>query len=289
VQARILNDSIPAGKNYEKAIFRLWYPDDLKMINGILVLMPGYNGDGRGQISDTTWQVFAQRHGFALLGCWFTDYKSNDMFIDQYVDVSKGSGQALIDAIIRLSISSGHSELEGAPLLMWGHSAGGEFIYEFVCWNPERVVAFVVNKGGIYYTALAPKEARSVPGIFFTGEKDLDFRKDIIKVLFSMNRRVGALWIYAPEPEAGHEVGQTKKFALTFFDEIIPLRISYYQEKNLNQSLKALKESNGFLGDHKSRTVSPVLENEKYDYPVSWLPTRITAEAWVAFINKKPF
>jgi hypothetical protein len=57
-QARILNDSIPAGKNYEKAIFRLWYPDDLKMINGILVLMPGYNGDGRGQIPG---RVFANR------------------------------------------------------------------------------------------------------------------------------------------------------------------------------------------------------------------------------------
>jgi pimeloyl-ACP methyl ester carboxylesterase len=289
VQAKILNDSIPAGKNYEKAIFRLWYPDELKMINGILVLVPGSNGDGRGQVSDTIWQAFAIKHRFALLGCWYTDYKSNDMFAEQYVDVSKGSGQALIDVIKRFSITSGHSELEVAPLLMWGHSAGGEFNYEFVCWIPERVIAFVVNKGGIYYTALAPKEARSVPGIFFTGEKDLDFRKDIIKGLFSMNRRAGALWIYAPESEAGHEIGQTKKFALTFFDEIIPLRTSNYREQNLNQPLKALKESDGFLGDHKSQTIFPVSENKKYDYPVSWIPGRITADAWSAFISKKEF
>lgn len=52
--------------------------------------------------------------------------------------------------------------------------------YELVAWKPERVVAFVVNKGNIYYTALAPKAARSVPGILFTGGKDLEFRTNTI-------------------------------------------------------------------------------------------------------------
>jgi pimeloyl-ACP methyl ester carboxylesterase len=32
-------------------------------------------------------------------------------------------------------------------------SAGGQFNYEFAAWKPDRVAAFVVNKGGIYYTA----------------------------------------------------------------------------------------------------------------------------------------
>ena len=35
----------------------------------------------------------------------------------------------------------------------------------------ERVVAFVVNKGGIYYTALTSKAARDVPGMLFIGER----------------------------------------------------------------------------------------------------------------------
>jgi hypothetical protein len=47
-------------------------------------------------------------------------------------------------------------------------SAGGQFNYEFVAWRPERVLAFVVNKGGIYYSALLPQAARNVPGILFT-------------------------------------------------------------------------------------------------------------------------
>ncbi len=48
-------------------------------------------------------------------------------------------------------------EIAQAPLLLWGMSAGGEFNYEFVAWKPERVAAFVVNKGGIYYSALLSK------------------------------------------------------------------------------------------------------------------------------------
>ena len=69
-----------------------------------------------------------------------------------------------------------------------------QFNYEFVAWKPERVAAFVVNKGGIYYTALAPKAAREVPGLLFIGEKDLDSRINMISGLAALNRRGGALW-----------------------------------------------------------------------------------------------
>lgn len=66
MNAKILNDSIPAGKNYDKAIFRLWYPDDLNVIKGIVVLMPGSNDDGRRQVSDTVWQATTSLHAGIL-------------------------------------------------------------------------------------------------------------------------------------------------------------------------------------------------------------------------------
>ena len=53
VKATILNDSLPPGKNFEKAAFRLWYPDHLKDIRAIAVLVPGSNGDGRNQLVDS--------------------------------------------------------------------------------------------------------------------------------------------------------------------------------------------------------------------------------------------
>ncbi len=287
LNAKILNDSIPPGKNYEKAAFRLWFPDDPNLINGILVLVPGSNRDGRFLATDTLWQNFAIKHRFALIACYFKDYEKPDSYIEQYINVNQGSGQALLNVVKKFSISSGHGELDNAPLLFWGASAGGQFNYEFACWRPEKVLAFVVNKGGIYYTALAPNETRAIPAIFFTGEKDLEARNDIIKGLFSMNRRAGALWIYAPEPDVAHEFVQSKVLSIIFFNEIIPLRLKHDLSENQTDYLIPLKESDGLIGDHKNHTVSEVSEIKKYDYPVSWFPGEKTASAWIDFISKK--
>jgi hypothetical protein len=289
LRAITLHDSIPPGKNFEKALFRIWYPDGLKSIRGIVVIVPGSNGDGRSETGDKEWQTFAIKNDLALLGCYFTDYPARDMFIEKYINVSQGSGQALLDVLKKFAVTSGHRELAAAPLLLWGMSAGGEFNYEFTCWHPDRVIAFVVNKGGIYYTALAPEAARAVPGILFTGEKDLDARTDIIKGLFSMNRRAGALWVYAQEPGSAHEVGQTIRLARIYFDEVLPLRMSSPVPAGTDEKLLPLSESSGYLGDHKTQTISSVSDGLKYEYPVSWFPGKNSAEAWKAFVMKKPF
>ncbi len=290
LSARILNDSVPAGKNFSKAVFRLWYPDEYKTVAGIIVLVPGSNGDGRNQVTDSLWQGLARKHGFALLGCWFTDFRHDDMMIESYANAAGGSGQALLDVIAGFSSKSGIAEMTGAPLILWGHSAGGQFNYEFACWKPDRVIAFIVNKGGFYYTALASKETRNVPGLFFTGEKDLDARKDIIKGIFSMNRRAGAFWAFAEEPAAGHEVGWTKKMAAVFIDEIIPVRLPRKTNgASVSQLLLPLTETSGYIGDFKSRIMIAPSEARSVDYPVSWLPGPKSAAAWLAFIKKIPF
>src|SRR6185436_10338715 len=106
------------------------------------------------------------------------------------------------------------------PLVLWGMSAGGEFNYEFAAWKPERVLGFVANKGGIYYTALAPEAARNVPGILFTGGNDLEFRTNTINGLFAVNRRAGAVWALAEEPGVGHVIGRSRDMSVMFFEDL---------------------------------------------------------------------
>jgi pimeloyl-ACP methyl ester carboxylesterase len=290
IHAKIINDSIPSGKNFDKANFRLWYPDDCKILSGIIVLMPGSNGDGRGLTDDIFWQTLAMKYNFALLGCYYTDYQHEDMDIETYASAKSGSGQALLDVISLFADKSGHTELTDSPLFLWGHSAGGQFNYEFVCWRPERVIGFVVNKGGFYYTGLASKQARNVPGIFFTGEKDLESRKDIVKGLFSMNRRVGALWAFAEEPGAGHEIGQTRKLTGIFFDEIVPLRINKNSsDKGNSIKLKSISSDSGFIGDFRYKSYCSFAEWQKSEFPGAWLPDSCFAKAWQAFLTNKPF
>ena len=264
--ANILNDSMPAGKNYDKAIFRMWYPNGIKSIEGILVLMPGSNSDGRDLVNDTAWQNLAKKNNFALLGCYYT-----------------------LGVLKKFAKKSGFPTLATVPLALWGHSAGGEFNYEFVCWRPDRVVAFVVNKGGFYYTALASKEAREVPGIIFTGENDTENRKNILKGIFTMNRRVGALWAFAEEPNNGHSIGQTQKLAVAFFDEVIPLRIVRKIENKKPNLMKPIQPNAGYAGDSKYNTLYKLTEEQMNDFSLSFIPTFKFGEAWLKFIKNSPF
>jgi len=217
----ILETSSPAGRNFAVAAFRYWGPPDCKTLRGVAVLVPGSNVDGRAQVHEEFWQAFAQRYDLGLVGCWLKDHPHENMNIEDYARAREGSGQALLDALTKFAQSSGHPEMATAPLLLWGHSAGGEFNYEFACWKPERVRAFVVNKGGYYFTHLAPPATRAVPGILFIGGKDEAFRIASIRGIYAVNHQAGAVWNLVAEPDAGHEVGRTRDQALEFFQEVL--------------------------------------------------------------------
>lgn len=281
--AATLDETIAPGHNYDKAEFRLWYPDAAGPFRAIVVLVPGSNGDGRAQVDDAVWQAFATKHQLALVGVRLTDKPHEQSFIEHYVNVSQGSGQAFLDALTAFAGRAKHPELATAPLLLWGMSAGGEFNYEFVNWKPERVVAFVVNKGGIYYTALASQAARNVPGLLFVGGKDLDSRIQTITGLFALNRRAGALWALSEEPSAAHIVGRSRDIALMLYEDMLAARVSG------PGPLKSLNEKNGFLGDFKSKTFQPIGEAAAPNYPTAWLPTERVARAWKAILTETPF
>lgn len=285
-----LDEVVTPGNNYDKAEFRLWYPNGPQSLRAVVVLVPGSNVDGRAQVDDQVWQAFATKHHFALIGLRLTDKPHEQAFIEEYVNVSQGSGQAFLNALTAFAGRTQHHELATAPLLLWGFSAGGEFNYEFVSWKPERVIGFVVNKGGIYYTALASQAARKVPGLLFIGGKDLDSRVQTITGLFALNRRAGALWALAEEPAAAHVVGRSRDLAIMFFQDILPLRLTERgSSEGEADALHPIAESSGFLGDSKTRTVRRVGNGDVSSYPTAWLPTVRVAKAWEALLTEKPF
>lgn len=274
----VLDDSIPPGANFNKANFRFWAPSGAASLRGVLVLVPGSNGDGRPMAQDSAWQQFAARNRLAIVACQFTDKPHEQGFIEEYVDVSRGSGDALLAALGRFAERSGHPEVATAPLFMWGMSAGGQYNYEFVAWKPERVAAFVVNKGGIYYSALLSRAARDVPGMLFIGGKDLAFRNNTIAGLFAVNRRGGALWALAEEPGVAHVVGKSRDVSLAFFEDVLGLRVSA-------SGLSRLEEKSGYLGDLAAGTWAPLGEGRVPNHPTAWLPTERVAREWQAMVR----
>jgi poly(3-hydroxybutyrate) depolymerase len=273
--------TIPPGANYDRAEFRLWYPPSTERVQATLVLVPGSNGDGRPMADDPFWREFAARQRLAIVACRFTDQPHDQAFIENYVNVSQGSGQALVDALAGFADRTRHAELATAPLLLWGMSAGGEFNYEFVAWKPERVAAFVVNKGGIYYSALLSRAAREVPGILFVGEKDLDSRINMIAGLFAVNRRGGALWTFASEPGVAHEVARSRDLATVLFADVLTLRVS-------GSALKPLDPKSGYVADLKARTFRPAADAPPQTEGTAWLPTLAVAKAWQAVVTGQP-
>jgi poly(3-hydroxybutyrate) depolymerase len=277
----VFEETIPPGANFDKAVFRLWLPPDAAGLRAIVILMTGSNGDGRPMAEDAVWQEFATRNKLALVGCRITDKPHDQNFIEEYANVSMGSGQALLDGLNAFARRTQHSELANLPLLLWGMSAGGEFNYEFAAWKPERVAAFVVNKGGIYYTALTSRAARNVPGILFIGGKDLQSRINTITGLFEVNRRGGALWALAEEPGAAHVIGKSADVARIFFEDVLTMRLG-------GNSLKTLTEKDGFAGNIQARTFQPAASASSTTHATAWLPSERVARAWQAMGNGGP-
>lgn len=290
--SRTMDETVAPGDNYDQAEFRLWLPEGLASVRAIVIITPGGNGDGRPQVEYARWQAFAVKNKVALVGCRFTDKpdpqdKSRrvdlvDGQVENYRNASRGSGKALETALTAFAKRSKHPELATAPLLLWGMSAGGIFNYEFVAWKPERVAAFVVNKGGIYYSALLSREARNVPGMLFIGGKDVDSAISSITGLFAMNRSVGALWALANEPGARHEVGRSLELARIFFEDVLSARVA--------PALRPMLESDGFVADLKTKTFQPAGVLTPGDPRLtSWLPTERVARAWQAMETGENF
>jgi len=284
-----LDEAAAPGANYDKAEFRLWYPDNARVLRAVVVLVPGWDADGRPDVGDQFWQAFASRNDIALIGCRFTDKPHDEAFIQHYANAAQGSGQALLDALTAFSKRSDHPELANAPLLLWGMSAGGEFNYEFTAWKPERVVAFVVNKGGIYFSALLPAAARHVPGFLFVGRDDLEWRKRIIAGLFALNRRAGALWAFAEEPNVAHVVGRSQEMAAIFFEAVLPLRLGSPASAASSAPLAPLEERSGTLGDVAQSSIRPASQGATPTQLTAWFPTERVARAWQALMRREPF
>ena len=281
----IFDISLPPGRNFQTAAFRLWYDDAEVIIRGVVMLMPGAEFDGRPWVTDPLWQTLAKRHRFALVGAYFLDKPHPLMNIEQYVYVPGGSGTALSSALAAFGACTNHPELADAPLAFWGFSAGGEFNYEFAAWDPERVIAFFVNKGGIYYTALTEAATRAVPAFLCVGGEDTQSRISTVTGLFALNRGVGALWAFASEPGVAHELGRTREFGAVFLDGIIPLRLPDQSagEVPVRSPLKPIDEKRGYIGDLSTFTFEPWRPGSGFSSLTAFLPTLDIARAWQSF------
>lgn len=205
-------------KSFAVAKFGIFVPPDTPL-KGILVLTPGSNEDGRKDIVGPEWYTWARTRSLAVLGCYFKDHGQSA--VENYVDAKTESGPALVEALEMFTEK--YPQLKGLRLYLWGWSAGGQFNHEFNAHFPEKVGGFVVNKGGVYYTALAPAKARQNHGLYILGTKDYPLRGVAIRGVYAINVYAGARWVLEEE-EVDHELGNSIKLAKQFFDHLLGVK-----------------------------------------------------------------
>jgi dienelactone hydrolase len=268
------------GENFQLAEFRFWNPNINDDYNGILVLTPGINRDGREAVLDKVWQKFATRHNLIIVASHFKNYESNNNL--RYRDASKGSGEILLKSIEKYSQEISNKNINELPLLLYGFSAGGQYNFEFASWKPERVISFVVNKGGYYDTAVTSSDTQKVPGIFFIGEDDLYYRNNLILGIYSANRSQGANWTLITEKDTKHSPKNSKDLSISFFESIMTKRLK-------DNKLVEINSDNPILGFPKRKTFEFFDKIDKTEFNnwgklkslTIWLPDENFANIWV--------
>lgn len=269
------------GDHFDHASFRLWIDDaaatsPTRPLRALLLLAPGWNGDGRTLATDPGWQKLARQLDAAIVAVHLRTDPRDDDDPRRYHRAELGSGAALVRALEIFARDTARPELATLPWFAWGHSAGGQWAYGLANVYPERTAAFVATKGGVYETPFNPR-SRAIPGLFIIGENDETFRALAITTLFERERQAGALWAVAWETNSGHEPGRGAELARAWFHEVAKLRLTQSRPSTLTPVPHEL----GLLGrrsDYSLHDTSPA----PADDPVRtvWLPGHASAKLW---------
>ncbi len=226
------------GGNYELQIPQR-NGADIPVIRGILLSAPGDGGtDASGDFDR-----------------WC--YDNNFSFLNQKFASDVASKP--ISGLNALASTSGHPEVQFAPICARGFSRGGGLASNMAKDYPARTLAFY-SRGWSQskWSASSPyaptAATANVPGWFDEGA--VDGYSGVVRTGFDRGRAVGALWCYSEYNGEGHGSAVAADMARNFFDICIALRYDYQpgvsgKDPTLGAvTLTTLTESSGWIGEH---------------------------------------
>jgi poly(3-hydroxybutyrate) depolymerase len=175
--------------------FRMWRADGAKAA-GVLVLVPGYNGDGAGML-DARWKAFAEKNDLILLAPTFHAEGNENNQGKGYYYAEQGSGAVMEKALGEVKRRTGTNT---DRVLMFGFSAGAHFAHRFALWQPKRVEAFVAYSAGWWSAPTAG--LRQVPALIMCGEADERYPATF--AFFKQGQKLGCPWVWRSYNHTGH-------------------------------------------------------------------------------------
>ena len=262
------------------AKFRWWAPANTKL-RGVLVLVPGRSGDGRGMAGNADWQALATKIQFGIVGCFLLNPPDNT---GQYQCDPNGAVSTLMDKSINAILEQNKVPLKNPILAFWGHSAGGNVTQNFCSRHPDRVIAAVLMRATFGPGSLTPGKA-DVPMMIFVGKKDRPDWVNVSLANYEKGHAQHATWTLALNPNEGHEIGKTQALSSAHIAAAVALRLPAPTFSSEAVKPKRLVKESGWLGDAETYEVASqnMFHGKKKD--AVWLLDETTAKEWQAYLR----
>ena len=191
---------------------------------------------------------------------------------------SSASDDALFAALGTFAQRSGHAELAGVPVLMFGLSAGAREAGGLVSRQPGRVIGLLLRVPAEAPTLMAA-DALAVPVFVMQAEEDVAVPNIAIQGIFAGNRSRGGRWALAIQPGIGHGAPSSlaNQAAIGWIGEAL---------KRLpaaaGDPLVAFDESAGWLGDPATLAITPWADYPGDRATASWHLSQSAGQTWQA-------
>jgi pimeloyl-ACP methyl ester carboxylesterase len=236
----------------------LYHESSLPALNGVVVLCPGMNGDGKNLAAEGPWRDFAQKHGFGLVGVSFSSPPAllYGNPANGYYYPEQGSGEALLSGLRQIY---GHD----VKLLFYGFSGGAQFGSRFAQKYPEHMLGWAVYAAS-FWSEPSFASINDAPGIVACGEFDAE-RYGPSFAFFQQGRRKDARWTWVSLGNVGHM--RHKRF-----EEFVRAHFAAVLEGKFDQAQWLDAE-----------TKQPTTEDERLLNPALsvWLPTPEITDLWL--------
>lgn len=257
---------------FAKAEFRIWIPEGVEKLRGIIVHQHGCGRNGMLMPWDHHWRALARKWDCALMG---THFKQADSCASWHNPLN-GSDQAFHTALNKLAEKSGYPELRTVPWALWGHSGGAFWVSRMLQAHPDRIIAVVARSGGFHISN--PASFR-VPVLFNYGRMERPRLNGI--TYYPGGRKNNAHWLIAPDPKTGHECGNSRLLAIPFLDICFGLRLPTEEQ----EALRSVDLKDSWLGDPCSFEITKLEGYQGDPLAKVWLPDGNFALKWKEYVK----
>jgi pimeloyl-ACP methyl ester carboxylesterase len=236
----------------------IYHDSTLMPINGVLVLCPGMNGDGRVLAAEKSWMDFARDSGLGLVGVTFTTPPAllYGNPAKGYYYPEQGSGEALLAGLRKVYGKD-------LKLFLYGFSGGAQFGSRFAERYPDRMLGWAAYSASFWKVPHSATSATS-PGIVACGEFDAE-RYGPSFAYFQQGRRNDARWTWVSIGNVGHmRHKRFEEFVRAYFAAVLDGKFDHAQWLD-------------------AETKQPTTEDDRLLNPALsvWLPTPEIADLWL--------